>query len=92
MTFNKNKRGKKQQSTPPQLKHRIITKTTTQKRVSLWCNGKNAGLRNRSKCIRTPVALLCSLSDKYPWERHEPPYPPCLNSLTVVFLEGWLSH
>ena len=34
------------------------------------------GLRNRSKRVRTPVALLRSLSEKYPWERYEPPYPP----------------
>ena len=27
--------------------------------------------------VRTPVALLHSLSAKYPWERYEPPYPPC---------------
>ena len=26
------------------------------------------GLRNRSKRVRTPVALLRSLSDKYPWK------------------------
>ena len=26
--------------------------------------------------VRTPVALLHSLSDKYPWERYESPYPP----------------
>ena len=24
----------------------------------------------------TPVALLRSLSGKYPWERYEPPYSP----------------
>ena len=30
--------------------------------------------------------------EKYPWERYEPPYPPChvLNSATTVLLEGWL--
>ena len=30
-----------------------------------------------------------SLSDKYPWERYEPPYPPSygLNSTTAVLLE-----
>ena len=29
-----------------------------------------------------------SLSDKYPWERYEPPYPPSyrLNSTTTVLL------
>ena len=33
--------------------------------------------------------LLRSLSDKYPWERYEPPYPPNyeLNSTTTVLLE-----
>ena len=36
--------------------------------------------------VRTPVALLCSLSGKYPWERYEPPYPPSygLNSTSTV--------
>ena len=44
------------------------------------------GLRNRSKRIRIPVVLLCSLSGKYHWERYEPPYPPCygLNRTTTV--------
>ena len=38
------------------------------------------------------VALLRSLSGKYPWERYEPPYPPSygLNSTTTVLLEEWL--
>ena len=31
---------------------------------------------NRSKRVRTQVALLCSLSGKYPWEKDEPPYHP----------------
>ena len=50
--------------------------------------GKSDGLRNRSTRVRTPVALLCSLSGKYPWERYEPPYPPSygLNSTTNVLL------
>ena len=41
-----------------------------------------------SKGVRTPVALLCSLSGKYPWERYEPPYPLSygLNSTTTVLL------
>ena len=58
--------------------------------VSLWCNGFLDGLRNRCKPVRTPVALLQSLSDKYPWERYEPPYPPSygLNSTTTALLEG----
>ena len=40
------------------------------------------------KRVRTPVALLRSLSDKYPWERYEPPYPPSygLNSTTTILL------
>ena len=54
--------------------------------MSLWCNGYSDELRNRSTRVRTPVALLCSLSGKYPWERYEPPYPPSygLNSITSV--------
>ena len=40
------------------------------------------------------VALLRSLSGKYPWERYEPPYPPSygLNSTTNVLLGEWLWH
>ena len=36
--------------------------------------------------VQTPVALLRSLSGKYPWERYESPYPPSygLNSTTNV--------
>ena len=36
------------------------------------------------------LAQLRSLSDKYPWERYEPPYPPSygLNSITAVLLKG----
>ena len=43
---------------------------------------------------RTPVALLRSLSGKYPWERYESPYPPSygLNSTTTVLLGEWLWH
>ena len=44
--------------------------------VSSWCNGLSDGLQNHSKRVRTPVALLPSLSGKYTWERYEPPYPP----------------
>ena len=46
------------------------------------------GLQNHSKQVHTPVALLRSLLDKYPWERYEPPYPPSygLNSTTTVLL------
>ncbi len=36
------------------------------------------------------IALLRSLSDKYPWERYEPPYLPSygLNSTMTVLPEG----
>ena len=49
---------------------------------------KSDGLQNLSKQVRTPVALLRSLSGKYPWERQEPTYPPSygLNSTTTVLL------
>ena len=62
--------------------------------VSLCCNGKSDGLRNRSKRVHTPVVLLHSLSGKYPWERYEPPYPPSygLNSTITVLLGEWLWH
>ena len=52
------------------------------------------GLRKRSTRVRTPVALLRSLSGKYPWERYEPPYPTSygLNSTTTVLLGEWLWH
>ena len=48
----------------------------------------NDELRNRSTRVRTPVALLRSLSGKYPWEKYEPLYPPSygLNSTTTVLL------
>ena len=44
--------------------------------------------------VCTPVALLCSLSGKYPWEKYENPYPPSygLNSTTIVLLGEWLWH
>ena len=60
--------------------------------VSSLCNGYKTGLRNHSVWVWTPVALLHSLSDKYPWERYEPLYPPsyALNCTTTVFLEGWI--
>ena len=49
---------------------------------------------NGSKRVLTPVTLFCSLSDKYPWGRYEPFYPPSygLNSTTAVLLEGWLIY
>ena len=56
--------------------------------MSSWCNGQSAGLRNRSKWVRTPVLLLRLVSDKYSRERYEPPYPPSygLNSTTTVLI------
>ena len=52
-------------------------------------NDWSSVLRNRSTWVRTPVALLCSFSDKYPWERYEAPYLPSygLNSTTTVLLK-----
>ena len=69
--------------------------TKHHKGISLWCNGYGTGLRNCSKQVQTPAVLLCSLSDKDPWGRYEP--PPLsnygLNSITTtVLLEGWLCH
>ena len=51
---------------------------------------KAAGLLNRRKQVRTPVALLCSLSNKYSWKRYERSFPPSyeVNSITAVLLEG----
>ena len=62
--------------------------------VSSCCNGLSDGLQNWSMRVHTPVALLHSLSDKYPWERYEPPYPSSygLNSSTTVLLGEWLWH
>ena len=47
-----------------------------------------------SEFILQSRPLLLSLSDKYPWERYEPPYPPSygLNSTTTVLLGEWLWH
>ena len=61
---------------------------------SSWCNGQSDGLRDHSKRVCTPVVLLHSLLDKYPWERYETSYPPSygLNSTTTVLLEEWLWH
>ena len=65
--------------------------STTTVGVSSWCNGYSDGLRNRSKRVHTPVALLRPLSGKYPWERYERPYPPSygLNSTTTVGVSSW---
>ena len=48
----------------------------------------------RSMRVQTPVMLLHSLSNKYPWEKYESPYPPIygLNSTTTVLLKGWIWH
>ena len=48
----------------------------------------------RSKRIWSSVALLRSHSDKDPKERHQLPYLPRygLNSITAIYLEGWLWH
>ena len=53
-----------------------------------------AGLRNDSKRVWTPIVLIHSLLNIYPWERYIPPYPSRyeLNSITAVLLEGWLWH
>ena len=44
--------------------------------------------------LSSPVALLCSHSDKYSRERYEPHYPLSygLNSTTTILLENWLCH
>ena len=60
--------------------------------VFSWCNGWSDGLRNRSTRVRTPLALLRSLSGKYPWERYEPPYPSSYGLNSTVLLEEWLWH
>ena len=42
--------------------------------------------------VRTPVALLCSLSDLYPAKRYKSPYPSTsygLNSATTITHESW---
>ena len=43
---------------------------------------------NRSKRVCTLVALLRSLSGKYPWERYEALYPPSsgLNNTSTALL------
>ena len=48
-----------------------------------------AGLQNHRIRVWIPDMLLCSLLDKYPWERYEPPYPPIfgLNNTTTVLLK-----
>ena len=67
----------------------------------LWkCTANNVtieiltGLRDRSKRVRTPIALRRSLSDKYPRERYEPPFSPNhgLNSIIAILLQRWLCY
>ena len=49
---------------------------------------------NRSEQVQTPVTLLRSILDKYPFERYKHLNPPGyeLNSTTAILLEGWLWH
>ena len=42
------------------------------------------GLQHHSEWVQTPVMLLHSLSDQYPWERHEPSYPSMLDCNIIV--------
>ena len=46
----------------------------------------------KSQLTSSNSSLLSSLSDKSPWEKYEPPYPPCygLNNTPTVLLEGWI--
>ena len=60
--------------------------------VSAWCNNYNSRLRNRSKRVRTQVAILRLLSDKRPWVYEHPPPSHWFNSITAVLLEGGLLH
>ena len=62
--------------------------------VSLWCSGWSVGLQSRNKRVRCPLTLLVSLSDKYPWGRYEPPYPPGygLYNTSIFLQERWLCH
>ena len=58
---------------------------------SLGPCGSHARLQHRSKRVRTPIAHLCSLSDKYCWEMYELPYSSSysINSTRPFFL-WWL--
>ena len=47
-------------------------------------------MMDSNKRVRTPVAVLRSLSDKYSWESYEPRYPPScwsISTTTVLFEE-----
>ena len=44
-----------------------------------WWMVKAIDCRIVVKQVLTPVALLCSLSDKCPQEKYDPPDPPCLS-------------
>ena len=59
-----------------------------------WGRGPRGVMVKALDCgiVVSKFAQLRSLSDKYPWERHEPPYPPSygLNIITTVHLGGWI--
>ena len=63
---------------------------------SSFRNSISAELRTRRQRVRAPVTLLRSLSDKYSWERYDPPTlsPPSyrLNVISVVLLQWCLWH
>ena len=61
----------------------ILGPCWTTKGVSSRYYGYSAGLRNRSKRVRTSVVLLRSLADKYPKERYHHVVPPARISLTL---------
>ena len=56
------------------------------------CSGERVRLHHLREQARTPVALLRSLSDKYPWERSEFLYlrSSGLNNTNSVLLQSWL--
>ena len=55
--------------------YQIIIYITSTYLVNTWHNNEGAGQQPRSKRVRTLVTLLRLLSDKYPCEKYEPPYP-----------------
>ena len=87
LTLNKNKQTcPNRQNMHTLFYEQVVCKRDT-KMEKEGCNGYGDGSRNRSMRVRTPVALLRSLSGKYPWERYETPYPPSygLYSTTTVW-------
>ena len=60
--------------------------------LGLFPRGVMVKAQNCGKQVQTSVTLLHLLSDKYTWERHEPPYPSSygLNNTTSVLLEEWI--